>query len=217
MLWPVVDVRRFVEDQLRIQPGRSVKGRFFNEHSEVYDYLVGRGIGDIQLVHCDAHADLGFGGFSMRYILEDLLALPPEARNTPRRGGDDGLSSSNWLSFLLAARRVGSVVFVTPPQWDGPQAQDDLPREYFKDQDPKTGIIALPRLPKNGWGKWVTQRCLQEVISLEPEVPFARVRNVDFVRDSPPDLMLVTHSPLYVPDTADHLLDVLSDYVETSD
>ena len=219
--WPVDDVRRFVEERLCIPRSRSVKGRFFEEHSKVYDYLVGRGMSDIKLVHCDAHADLGSGDSSFRYILEDLLALPVEARIAPRCGGGDRPSSGNWITFLIAARRVASVLFVTPPQWDKPRVQDDLPKIYFKDQDPQSGIIALPHLRKNGWENWVMdpmhRRFLQNVISFEPEVPFTRIPHSDYHGGSCPDLVLVTHSPLYVPETADCLLEVLCGYLDQSD
>ena len=60
-------------------------------------------------------------------------------------------------------------------------------------------------------------RRLQNVISFEPEIPFTRVPHSDYHGCSCPDLLLVTHSPLYVPEPADRLLEVLSDYLDQSD
>ena len=60
-------------------------------------------------------------------------------------------------------------------------------------------------------------RRLQNVISFEPEIPFTRIPQSNYQGGSCPDLVLVTHSPLYVPEPADWLLEVLSDYLDQSD
>lgn len=109
-IWDEKSVRKFLEKKCGLSRSKPVKGRLIRHHDEAYYYFWRELISNNKLkvpfdiVHVDAHADLGLGDASWVYILSDLLRLPPEERINPKTTGLDGLSYGNYLAFAIANR-----------------------------------------------------------------------------------------------------------------
>ena len=96
-----------LENQCGLSRERPIPGRFVTHHDGAFDYwgdLADEGTIGIDLVHVDAHSDLGLGDASWVYIMEVLLRLPVKERRDPLRGGIKGLSLENYIAFAVACR-----------------------------------------------------------------------------------------------------------------
>src|SRR5262249_39935876 len=104
--WREAEVRAFLENQCHLKTSRRVPGRFFVHHDQAFDFwreLVARHQTQIDLVHVDAHADLGFGDASWVHIVSELLRLSVAQRSDPPRGSRF-LNAGSYIAYALAAR-----------------------------------------------------------------------------------------------------------------
>lgn len=114
------DVRRFLESQCGLSHERRPLARCVRKHDDAFDtwkdWLAGGTLtAPFQVVHVDAHADLGLGDAGYIYLLTELLALPVAERSNPLRG-PDGMGEGNYLAFALANRWISELVYVTPAE-----------------------------------------------------------------------------------------------------
>jgi hypothetical protein len=117
---------------------------YFTHHAEVFYYLrklqKGRNFSlKFSVDHIDAHADLGLGDASFKYIATSILKKPINERAYPNKiNGWEGLSAGNYLAFLVAWRWVQELTYVSRKDW-----LHDIQWFNFKDFEPKTEIIQL--------------------------------------------------------------------------
>jgi UPF0489 domain len=64
-----------------------------------------------EVVHVDAHADLGLGDAGYEYLFSELLRRPVEHQRAPVTG-DRGLGAGNYLAFAIACRWIAILTFV---------------------------------------------------------------------------------------------------------
>jgi hypothetical protein len=130
--WSETELRAFLEKQCHLTPLRRIPGRFVVHHDGAFDYwkeLVEKHRTQIDLIHVDAHADLGLGDASWFHIVSELLHLPPDQRGNPPRGSRY-LNAGSYIAYALAARWIASMTYVYHPE-----AGDDLPSIYFENND----------------------------------------------------------------------------------
>lgn len=164
-------------------------------------------IAPFEVVHVDAHADLGLGDASWAYILSELLVLPPEKRQSPKTTGLQGLGFGNYLAFAIACRWVSKLTFVLHPGWD-----NDLPWTLFKNFDEYSGYIQLKLFNKKDIDIYRIKKAIP--LAVEPEVVFRMVEGKKYNAQEPFNYVIICQSPGYTPSKADDLLKVFAQYIE---
>lgn len=221
--WKNTKVNKFFIENLGLNKEKKIKGKLFTHHVEVYNYireLQGFNNNSLKfsIYHLDAHADLGVGDSSYRYISSEILALPIENRPYPQKiNGYEGLSSGNFLSFLIANRWVKNLTYINRKEW-----RDDIPWFIFRGFDINSNMIELKQFSNNqidymlyGPDNMIEIAKQSLPLSIEPEVPFKfidfknfQVNDKDFF-----DLIFLTQSPNYTPSTADNLINLIKEYI----
>lgn len=165
----------------------------------------------LNVVHIDAHSDLGtgFGDLSWQYIGGRLLGLLPKERvRAVPQHGMERISPANYLSYALACRWLRSLAYVHHAK-----SGDDLMPFFFRDFDLGCGIMELRCVPSLH-----SARSREELHALphtlEPTVSFQKIVIKDYCAAEPFDYVIVCQSPGYTPIEADLLLPVFKDYVD---
>jgi hypothetical protein len=116
--WAGVRVREFLEKNCGLSTQRRIPGRYISHHHEAFHWwrdLIrdGKLIRPFEVVHVDAHADLGSDtfGFSQVYVGFDLLHQPLEQREVPEEGGTK-MNAGNYLLVAIACRWLNKLVYV---------------------------------------------------------------------------------------------------------
>lgn len=211
-------VRAFLETQCLLKKSSPVPGAVVTHNHEAFFVLrgeiaEGRLSPPFDLVHVDAHSDLGMGGAGYVFILTKLLKRPVNQRADgllPDGSGMEGLTFGNWIAFVIANRWIRSLTFVTHPEYS-----NDLPWMYFKGIDVNSGVIQMrPRSREEIENNTLDGRKIfASGRTQEPRVTFRSVPRGSFRLKHPPDLIVVSHSPGYTPATADPLLGLIQGYV----
>jgi hypothetical protein len=200
------NAKSFFEWQCRFNRDTRIPGACFEEHDELFDFGIANFRTPIHLIHVDAHADIG-GGFSAgwHYVGTEYLHLDEPARKHPQRG-PNALNAGNFIIFLAACRLLREVTFVSHVNW-----HDDYGSAYMQHFDPHSEALQLKRFDPGA---------LQGVLGLqhvphqnEAPIPFRRTSRADFQLRAIPDLMFLTRSPGYTPQSADTLYDDIAEYI----
>ena len=189
----------------------------FEEHDELFDAikaLVASGTisAPFELVHVDAHADLGVGQWKpYEYLLTDLMHREVEERLDPVRG-NEGLNRGTVVLFLAACKWIDKFHYVYHPG-DGKDFS-----ELFLDYEPETEQLFL-QIPK------CSKECLEHskppyvpVIELSSRcelgtrIPFRLTEQKDF-QDPGFDFAFLTRSPGFTPPKADALYEQIARYI----
>ncbi len=209
--WRSSEVRDFLEGRCRLSNNVPSRGRIVERHGEalsVWAELLSRGelCAPFDVVHVDAHADLGMGDAGWFYVFTQTLTLPVDERPKPPA---DKVTQGNYLLFALAFRWIKSLTFVTHPEW-----RNDLFPYALKDFDLSSGYLQLKSYrTEDAERLFPGSEKDVPVLTLEPEVPFRRVACGEYLANEPPDYLLVSRSPEYTPPLADGLLDAIREYM----
>jgi UPF0489 domain len=226
------DVRFFMEEQCSLSPSRKLLGQEFTDHDEAFFVWrrwirEGRLTPPFDVIHVDAHADMGMGDSGYMYLLSELLALPPDKRDEPRRGFD-AMNAGNYLMFAVANRWINGLTYVFPwrrpwscnwksgysetvEQYGGDGAPGDLMVMHFRNGNWKTKLIELKHCTREALSASLGRRNLQPVIMTEPPVPFDFMPVREFKSTNITHLV-VAQSPKYAPPAADALLSLIRNY-----
>lgn len=218
--WRVERVAEYLVEQCGLNPAKAVPGSVVRQHHEVFDIwrrLVQSGelCPPFDVVHIDAHADLGMGDAGWCYIMGELLHRPVSDRTEPKRGTLSGLRPGNFLLFAIACRWIRSLTYVHHPRMrERNCGKHDIPDLLFRDNDPTASELQLKVYPQDcRW--WVTSPTEHAPLRTEPAVPIAMVDCDDYQQDRPFDFAFVSHSPSHTPPAADVLLDVIGSFVDS--
>ena len=213
---PQSDVRDFLERRCNLSALTPLPGSEAEEHVEGFrvwrDWLrIGFLSAPFEVVHVDAHSDLGSGPNRSFSFFQELLQLPLSERAFPTLGPDE-LNSGNYLLGAIANRWIGRLTYVSPDNPAEPVASavvrnppGDVPAWVYRDSDWKAGVIQLA-LDEGQDFRRVTKPKLDE-----PPVPFARTLARNFKGEGFTHLFLA-RSPQYTPRGADSLLPVIREY-----
>lgn len=211
--WSGDSVRKFLEEQCRLSRRHPTPGRVVTHHHEAFHFwrdLIAKGTlpTPFDVVHIDAHSDLGLGDGGWRYLMSEHLHRPVSDRLDPPEG-PQGLNPGNYLSFVLACRWLRNLTFVVHPKW-----RDDLQTFHFKDNDTGSGFLQLRACTKESLSDPIKIMYGSfDVASYEPEVPFGLVLQEDFVAVEPFTHVVLCKSPGFTPPAADDLIPVISEYL----
>ena len=224
-------VTRFAESQCLLSAKAPIPGSAVVHNDEVFEALerhraAGLLTMPFEMVHVDAHADLGVGehDYSFERITTDVLHRPVEERARNLRTGRGALGFGNWLAFCLACRWIDKLTIV---RHHG--AMDDLHQAYFSEYliprsqpRPERRELNIRMQPltfdefiTRAWqrtGAWGGK--LSMPIEL-PLIPTTIVERAAFQLERPPDLLLLCLSPGYSPPSADRILKLLKRYLKT--
>jgi hypothetical protein len=222
-------VRTFLEKQCLLSPKKKLPGAAVIHNDEVFGELEkvianGSLSTPFEMIHVDAHADLGVGEYdrSFERISTDILHLPVEKRAPAIRSGFGALGFGNWLAFCLACRWIDRLTVVRHPE-----AKDDLQPGYFVEylqpkwqSRPEVRDLNIRMQPlsrsefESGafrltgrWGKKLAQ-------PVEPPlIPTTVVERAAFQLDRPPDFLFLCLSPGYSPPSIDKIFERLKKYL----
>ncbi|MHA1130923.1 MAG: UPF0489 family protein [Candidatus Helarchaeota archaeon] len=211
--WTERQVRDFLEKRCGLSTTRKIQGRLVEDHHEAFYFwkeLIDSKMLKIpfEVTHVDAHADLGTGDGTWKYIMGELLHLPVDERANPRSGHHHNLHEGNYLAFALACRWISRLTFVLHSLW-----RYDLVVYYFKDFYIPTGILQLKKYPKKELNRKFKKYFLKTTpLAFEPEVPYERIRHYNYITPKPFSFMVLSHSPSYTPKSADALIQIIQEY-----
>jgi hypothetical protein len=211
--WTRDKVREFLETRCGLSTQRRIPGKYVTHHHEAFywwrELIKDRKlITPFQVVHVDAHADLGAGtfDFSKVYVGFDLLHQPLGQRETPKEGGMK-MNAGNYLLVAIACRWVSKLVYVMHPQNDLKDCEEWL----FTDYGEKSWALALPKLQKPA--VMIPGSQLQ-VIEREPAVEFVPASEITFRDDGTFDFMVLCQSPGFTPKSSDLLVPLIQEYMD---
>ncbi len=208
----------YLEKQCGLSESSPVPGAMCEHHVEVYDWweaMVDEGILEppFEVVHVDAHADLGLGNLSCLYIAEEMLSQPVEERDVP--GGTDpwSLNNCNFMIYAAAMRWLGKMTYVRHPK-----CVDDLQWMHMKDFSNDSGALQLKQFDP-GFTEGLED--FNEVKKLpfraEPEIPLAVQERYAFELKQRPDFLFITKSPNYTPVEMDPIFEKVRPLVDPLD
>jgi hypothetical protein len=241
---PPDEVREFLEARCTLKRGKKIPGHEMVEHDEAFStwrrwLRAGVLSAPFNVIHVDAHADLGLGDSGWVYLLSELLALPWSQRSEPRFE-PRALNSGNYLAFAIANRWIGNLTYVFPYR-KPPERQDqvsikvfegekfvrtlslgtavseqpdprptDLMHLLFRDRNARTGLIELRHLSPDTVTEEVWNLNPPVPIHVEPAVPFNYIASDRFKFEGFTH-MTVAQSPQFTPSSADKLLPIFRD------
>lgn len=208
--WSAQSVEEYLTQRCNLQKGCPLPGAIVECHHELFDHwrsLISSSDleSPFQLTHLDSHADMGMGDGSCSYIMGELLHRDLRDRQTPKRGGVEGLLEGNYVSFSLACRWISSIVYVCHPElFKQNCGSDDIPECMFQGNKSGCNVLQLKRLPRECR---TSVRRLEEFVplSLEPEVSIQVVEREAFHADESYSFIFAARSPGYTPKTADRI------------
>jgi UPF0489 domain len=213
--WSEERVRRFLENQCGLDRTNPIPGKVVTHHHEVFhDWrrLIegGRLATPFDVVHIDAHADLGLGDSSYWYIMTDLLSRPVPERPRWAGASRNGLAASNYLAFGVACRWLSRIVYVRHPE-----CRDDLFPYYIERRDSGETFIELKYYGNVNFTELAFGS--PEPLAVEPRVPLELIAGVDFSTREPFTRIYLAQSPPYTPPEADALIPVIRQYIAEED
>jgi len=217
--WSKQKVRNFLEGRCGLDRKSKIPGRFVSNHDAAFDYWeeLRRQDGSLfplELVHIDAHADLGLGDASWRHIMTDVLRRPVSERATAERG-PRCLNLGSYIAYAVACRWIGSIEYVYPLG-----RGDDLPLLLFQDFSSESGALQLKCFEREALdvlkfgGELIEHLRGVHPVGVEPSVPFKAIQGAKWRALAPFDRALLCQSPDFTPETADALIGVFADYID---
>ena len=193
-------VHSFMRESLGIT--RPVPGRVIETHDLSLSYweeLIreGRLEPPFEVVHVDAHSDLGIGRPGPNYVLYNVLSRAPASRLGSDQHREAGqLDEANYLLFALAMRLIARLDNVRRPF-----SQPDVPRMIVSGDR-----IHLPEPFPELFGMRNGR---------EPDVPYREyTQDGSYRAEGGFDYMTLALSPRYVPRRADGLVMLIRQYIK---
>lgn len=212
-------VIEFLEDKCGLSKATPTLGCVFEDHDELFHCLKAliaskQVVPPFELIHVDAHADLGAGGSSKvyEYLLTDVMHKASHDRTSPRCG-TNALNAGTFVLFMIACEWLSKFYYVFHP--DDGKDFCELFLDYEVDGDQLS--LQIPRCDKDDFRKWKppftdTLNWRDKYCQLGPAVPFSRSKLKDF--QSPGyDMAFLTRSPCFTPPKADALFEVIRSYI----
>ena len=206
----------YLENNLGLNKNKKIKGKIVEHHDEAFYFwrdLILRNKLNVpfEVVHIDAHADLGFGDSSWRYIMTEYLYLEDGEKLYPERldiSSFEKISYGNYLAYAIACKWIKKLTYVIHPRWE-----QDLPSILFKNKDVNSGAIQLKKFKR---GEKIDICFLDRYIpiSYEDEVEFIDKLRDDYKNEQVFDFLVLSISPGYTVKEADYIIDIIREYVQ---
>lgn len=214
--WNRDKVIQYLENNLGLNKNNKIKGRIVEHHDEAFyfwrDLILEYKLKvPFEVVHIDAHADLGFGDLSWRFIMTEYLYLEDGEKLYPERldiSSFEKISYGNYLAYAIACKWINKLTYVIHPRWG-----QDLPSILFKNRDVNSGTIQLKKFKR---GEKIDICFLDRYIpiSYENEVEFIGKLRDDYKNEQVFDFLVLSISPGYTVKEADYIIDIIREYVQ---
>lgn len=230
-VWSEERVRNFLEKNLGLSKDKRIRGRIVSGHNEALIFwreLIAEGslTTPFEVIHVDSHADLGLRYSSWTYILNHLLAYPPEERPIHNRyvdcyGKIKEESIGDYLLFAIAYRWISKITYCANPNGD---KNDYLWvtlknfEENFIWDEPVENIIQLLYNPNMEFPQYKDYPYVKKkyitASKKEPDVPLLIIPTVETVKYSGDfDYIVMAQSPNYTPASADFIMNIFKEYI----
>jgi hypothetical protein len=162
-----------------------------------------------EVIHVDAHSDMGLGNNSCLYIAEDLLAQPVDKRRVPTSQDSWALGDCNFIAYALACRWIGKLTYVHHPDF-----VDDVQWMHMKDFSTKSGFVQMKRFEPGFTEGLQTFLDVKNIpFEAEPDIPFDVTPRSEFRCGGKPDYVFIAQSPNYTPPSADRLFERMKEFI----
>jgi len=215
---PDAIVTSFLEKQCLLTMDSPVPGFAIRDHDAAWDVLrffhEQRQHCPVDLIHIDAHSDLGMGDPGYVYLLTKWLRPSPSSE--PKRAWG-GMNLANWLAFAAAGNLVRKIEFVPrnhPPSDLFPYYLDPPPpsvatRLVFRDVT-ESELSTEVNGQENPWPFLQSKKIIRSV-------PWKTTPMAKFKMATAPDFVIVCQSPQFTPPSADRALELALRYVAKPD
>ncbi|MHA2401208.1 MAG: peptide arginase family protein [Promethearchaeota archaeon] len=209
--WDKTTLTSFLENRCLLSTQNPLKGRTVKHHHQAFFFwrkliLTKKIEIPFELVHLDAHSDIGVADWSWIYVTSELLHKPLEERIFPDESLIKGINEANYLAFALACRWIKKLTFVIHPKW-----KNDLIEVYFKDFDFESNSIQLKKFDQEELFE-KSYDIDPSSMEMEPEVPVEFIPLLDYKNVHPFTILTLSHSKEYTPKTSDRLIKVMKRY-----
>ncbi|MDU5107637.1 UPF0489 family protein [Clostridium sp.] len=214
--WEKERVVRYLEENLGLSKVNKIKGRIVEHHDEAFYFwreLISKNllVAPFEVIHVDAHADLGFGDLSWKYIMTEYLYLSEEEKAYPENIDIDKfmkISCGNYLLYAISNGWIESLTYVIHPKWG-----QDLQAILFKNKDVNSGVIQLKKFNR---GEKVDFWKFAEYkpVAYEKQVKFAGIFGEQYVNKEIVDFLDLSISPGYTMKETDFIIDIIKEYIE---
>ncbi|MFX0010784.1 MAG: UPF0489 family protein [Candidatus Hermodarchaeota archaeon] len=211
--WSKKSLRSFLENRCNFTAKNRVPGRVVKQHHHAFFFwreLIhsGKIQTPFELVHMDAHSDIGVADWGWIYLTSELLLKSVEERMNPEKSILFGINEGNYLAFTLACRWIKKLTFVTHPKW-----KTDLIEVYFKNFNLSSGFFQLKKFKKEELlSKGFDEEL--EALGLEPEIPVEFVPLLEYKESQSFTLLTLSHSKTFTPRSSDKLIKVVKNYMK---
>lgn len=220
-LTPQAIIDQFIIEKCGLSTTTPTPGAAFEEHDELFDvlkYLINSKqlLAPFELVHVDAHADLGMGQWSpFEYLLTDLMHKPVHERADPLRG-HQGLNRGTVTLFIAACEWLSKLHYVHHPD-DGEDFRElllhwDVEKEQLSLQIPTCSQDDMNRIKSSGmptdrWGR------LSNCCSTGRLIPFELSTLDSYAEPGKFDFVFLTRSPGFTPPKADAVFERIRSFI----
>jgi hypothetical protein len=209
--WNKKTLESFLENRCLLSKQSHISGRIVKSHQDAFYFwrelfLAEKISIPFELVHIDAHSDIGIADWGWIHITSELLHKPIEERIYPKESMLTGINEANYLAFALACRWIKKLTFIIHPEWE-----NDLIEVYFKDYDLDSGYIQLKKYDK----KELLEKGfeLESPLDTEPEVPVEFIPLLCYKNSKRFTLLTLSKSKSYTPKASDRLIKVIRGYI----
>lgn len=209
--WSSADVRDFLETQCGLSAESPTPGKVVETHDEVLSELfeLYKSEEFIEIVHVDAHADLGFQEMCLIHITTSLLDMKVADRLDEVKSKESEVTQGCYLLYALACQVLDDLTYVFHPE-----GGDDVPDMILRNFDLGSGSIEL-KLFDASMGDSITEET--KVEKVDPPIPFEMIKGTEYQYNNPFDRVFLSRSPAYTPSAADPLIDTIKDYMCTAE
>lgn len=201
--WQEKDIRSFLENNCKLSKTNKITGRIFQTHDMALCYwheLIEQGklVTPFSVTHIDAHSDLGIGYPGPGFVLNTVISTRLEKRVAIQRYYDmNELDEANYLLFALSFRWISSLTNVR-----NPKSRPDMPKQILLSEN----TIKLQSF---------ASKLLEPANGAEPCVSYTEFSNyTEYAAKTPFDYVSFAISPRYLPQEADFIADIVSEYIK---
>ncbi len=225
--WKEEEIRNFLEINIGLNKGKNLVGYLIDTHDKAFHLwksLIAKNQlrPPFEVIHIDAHADLGMGDNAIVNITRELLHLDVADRSTSH-WVKKSLGEGNYLAFSIACRWIRSLTYVQQGEYSAGNP-GDLPDRYFeggvfgeKNQKP----ISMPIMKKGGYRfsdfffPSSDMHFEDHIEGYEPSVDFTVVGKQHVFESPEYDHAIISISPAFTSaETELRALAVLGDYMK---
>lgn len=211
--WSEQEVRNFLKDTIGLSNSTPKLGAVLTHHVGFYCFIKKLILSKIisppfDLIHIDAHADLGLGDSKWSYIYQELLAHPINERLNHIKANK--VNSGNYLLFMIALEWINTLTYIPHKTEDGYDFISDIMKNFNNFSE----IIQL-KYYKYGINFSDDDYQLNQHYIPQAEVPFKILKNMyNYDKSLQIDYIFLSQSPSYTPKSADFIIDIFREYID---